>query len=166
MEFRNTGQSEGDLKKKIQKLFDEAKKKWPGVFSDESRIDLSPSHLSICVSGLQDVKLFNSNLQVIDEAFEYLVSKSSKGEKGQYFTPRHVIDMCVKMLNPKKGEYMIDAVADEKHFALFNELMPLNIQARYPDDKELLLKALTAGKSKDILKRTKGFYAWIRKLLK
>jgi type I restriction enzyme M protein len=108
LEFRNTGQSEGDLKKKIQKLFDDAKKKWPGVFPDESKIDLSPSHLSICVSSLQDVKLFNSNLQVIDEAFEYLVSKSAKGEKGQYFTPRHVIDMCVKMLNPKRGEYMID----------------------------------------------------------
>nr|HPG29522.1 N-6 DNA methylase [bacterium] len=73
-----------------------------------SKILLSPSHLSVCVSGLQDVKLFNSNLQVVDEAFEYLVNKSSKGEKGQYFTPRHVIDMCVKMLNPKKGEYMID----------------------------------------------------------
>jgi type I restriction enzyme M protein len=111
LEFRNTGQSEGDLKKKIQKLFDEAKKKWPGVFPDEGRIDLSPSHLSVCVSSLQDVKLFNSNLQVIDEAFEYLVSKSSKGEKGQYFTPRHVIDMCVKMLNPKKGEYMIDTAS-------------------------------------------------------
>jgi type I restriction enzyme M protein len=111
LEFRNTGQSEGDLKKKIQKLFDEAKEKWPGVFPDESKIDLSPSHLSVCVSSLQDVKLFNSNLQVIDEAFEYLVSKSSKGEKGQYFTPRHVIDMCVKMLNPKPGEYMIDTAS-------------------------------------------------------
>jgi len=111
LEFRNTGQSEGELKKKIQKLFDEAKKKWPGVFLDESKIDLTPSHLSICVSSLQDVKLFNSNLQVIDEAFEYLVNKSSKGEKGQYFTPRHVIDMCVKMLNPQKGEYMIDTAS-------------------------------------------------------
>lgn len=111
LEFRNTGQPEGDLKRKIQKLFDEAKKEWPGVFPDESKIDLSPSHLSICVSSLHDVKLFNSNLQVIDEAFEYLVSKSSKGEKGQYFTPRHVIDMCVKMLNPEPGEYMIDTAS-------------------------------------------------------
>ena len=118
LEFRNTGQSEGDLKKKIQKLFDEAKKKWHGVFPEESRIDLSPSHLSICVSSLQDVKLFNSNLQVIDEAFEYLVSKSSKGEKGQYFTPRHVIDMCVKMLNPKKGEYMIDTASGSCGFTV------------------------------------------------
>ncbi len=118
LEFRNTGQSEGDLKKKIQKLFDEAKEKWSGVFPDESKIDLSPSHLSICVSSLQDVKLFNSNLQVIDEAFEYLVSKSSKGEKGQYFTPRHVIDMCVKMLNPKPGEYMIDTASGSCGFTV------------------------------------------------
>jgi type I restriction enzyme M protein len=108
MEFRNTGQSDSDLKKKIQSLFDEAKEKWSGIFPTDSKIELTPSHLSICISGLQDVKLFNSNLQVIDEAFEYLVNKSSKGEKGQYFTPRHVIDMCVKMLNPKAGEYMID----------------------------------------------------------
>ena len=118
LEFRNTGQSEGELKKKIQKLFDEAKKKWTGVFPDESKIDLSPSHLSICVASLQDIKLFNSNLQVIDEAFEYLVSKSSKGEKGQYFTPRHVIDMCVKMLNPKRGEYMIDTASGSCGFTV------------------------------------------------
>ena len=118
LEFRNTGQSEGELKNKIQRLFNEAKKKWPGVFPDESKIDLSPSHLSICVSSLQDVKLFNSNLQVIDEAFEYLVSKSSKGEKGQYFTPRHIIDMCVKMLNPKKGEYMVDTAAGSCGFTV------------------------------------------------
>ena len=57
---------------------------------------------------MQDIKLFNSNLQIIDEAFEYLVKKTSKGEKGQFFTPRHVIDMCVKMIDPKKGETMID----------------------------------------------------------
>jgi type I restriction enzyme M protein len=111
MEFRNTGQTETELYKKIQSLFDKAKMKWPGVFSEGSSFDLSRSHLAVCVSSLQDVKLFNSNLMVIDEAFEYLVTKNSKGEKGQYFTPRYVIDMCVKMLNPKRGEYMIDTAA-------------------------------------------------------
>ena len=111
MEFRNTGQTTTELKRKIQKLFNEAKQEWPGVFPEGSTFDLSDSHLSICVSSLQDVKLFNSNLLVIDEAFEYLVSKSAKGEKGQYFTPRHVIDMCVQMLNPQPGEYMIDTAS-------------------------------------------------------
>ena len=111
MEFRNTGQTDSELKLKIQNLFNNAKNQWKGVFPEYSTFELSDSHLSVCVSSLQDVKLFNSNLQIVDEAFEYLVSKSAKGEKGQYFTPRHVIDMCVKMLNPKRGEYMIDTAA-------------------------------------------------------
>ncbi len=111
MEFRNSGQTDAELKRKIQGLFDEAKDEWPGVFLEGTEFELSDSHLAICVSSLQDIKLFNSNLIVVDEAFEYLVNKSAKGEKGQYFTPRHVIDMCVKMLNPKKGEYMIDTAS-------------------------------------------------------
>ncbi len=118
LEFRNTGQSESELKNKIQKLFNEAKSKWPGVFDESSQLQLSPSHLSVSISSLQDIKLFNSNLQIIDEAFEYLVNKSSKGEKGQYFTPRHVIDMCVKMLNPKAGEYMVDTAAGSCGFTV------------------------------------------------
>lgn len=111
LEFRNYGDTESELKSKIQSLFERAKNKWEGVFSDDSKIMLTPSHLSVCVSSLQDVKLFNSNLDVVDEAFEYLINKSSKGEKGQYFTPRYVIDMCVKMLNPKEEETMIDTAS-------------------------------------------------------
>jgi len=111
LEFRNYGDTETELKDKIQKLFDKAKGKWEGVFSDDSKIELTASHLSICLSSLQDVKLFNSELDVVDEAFEYLINKSSKGEKGQYFTPRYVIDMCVRMLNPKESETMIDTAS-------------------------------------------------------
>jgi type I restriction enzyme M protein len=111
LEFRNYGDTEYELKTKIQVLFDKARTKWEGVFPDSSKVELTPSHLSICVSSLQDVKLFNSNLDVVDEAFEYLINKSSKGEKGQYFTPRYVIDMCVKMLNPQEHETIIDTAA-------------------------------------------------------
>jgi len=116
LEFRNTGQTEAALKTKIQDLFEKAKKKWEGVFSEDAKISLTPSHLSVCVSSLENVKLFNSNLDVIDEAFEYLINQSSKGEKGQYFTPRYVIDLCVKMLNPQEDEYMIDTAAGSSGF--------------------------------------------------
>lgn len=111
LEFRNYGETEAELKDKIQKLFDKAKEKWEGVFGDSAKITLTPSHLAICISSLEGIKLFNSNLDVVDEAFEYLINKSSKGEKGQYFTPRYVIDMCVKMLNPQAHENMIDTAA-------------------------------------------------------
>lgn len=107
LRFRNQNTA-AQLKVAIQNLFDDAKKKWPGVFLDDERIRLSPDHLQVCVGSLEEWKLFNSNLDVIDDAFEYLISKSSKREKGQYFTPRWVIDMCVKMMNPKEGETVVD----------------------------------------------------------
>ncbi len=109
--FKNYGDTETELRAKIQDLFDKARKKWKGIFSDDAKIDLTPSHLAVCVASLEKVKLFNSNLDVVDEAFEYLINKSSKGEKGQYFTPRYVIDMCVKMLNPQEQETLIDTAA-------------------------------------------------------
>ena len=93
MQFRNTGQTDSELRGKIQSLFQRAVAHWPGVFSDSATFELTDSHLAVCVSSLQDVKLFDSNLMVLDEAFEYLVVKAAKGEKGQYFTPRHVIDV-------------------------------------------------------------------------
>ena len=116
LEFYNSGQTETELKEKIQALFDAAKKKWRGVFKTDDKITLTGSHLMVCVSYLERYKLFNSNLDVVDEAFEYLINQSSKGEKGQYFTPRYVIDMCVKMLNPKEDESMIDTAAGSSGF--------------------------------------------------
>lgn len=118
LQFRNNGDTDFELKEKIQSLFDEAKKKWEGVFSEESKILLSPSHLAVCVSTLQDIKLFNNNLDVIDDAFEYLMSKSQKGEKGQYFTPRYVIDMCVKMMNPTINDKIIDTACGSSGFTV------------------------------------------------
>jgi type I restriction enzyme M protein len=117
LRFRNQNTA-AQLKVSIQNLFDDAKKKWPGVFLDDERIRLSPDHLQVCVGSLEEWKLFNSNLDVIDDAFEYLVSKSSKGEKGQYFTPRWVIDMCVKMMNPKEGETVIDTACGSAGFTV------------------------------------------------
>lgn len=73
LKFRNSGETDFELKEKIQRLFDDAKKKWEGVFTDESKILLSPSHLAVCVATLQDIKIFNNNLDVVDDAFEYLM---------------------------------------------------------------------------------------------
>lgn len=127
-EFRNLEfRSRGDAyhtKEVINELFKKAKNKRPWIFEQGDPLRITDeNHLQICVWFLQNVKLFNSNLQVIDEAFEYLVNKSSKWEKGQYFTPRNVIDMCVYMMNPQSTEYMIDTACGSCWFTvhtLFN----------------------------------------------
>jgi Type I restriction-modification system methyltransferase subunit len=67
---------------------------------------------------LRKIKLFNSNLQIIDEAFEYLIPQVSKKKEGQFFTSRPVIDMVVKMLNPKASEFIIDPACGSAGFLL------------------------------------------------
>ena len=53
LEFYNSGQTETELKEKIQALFDAAKKKWRGVFKTDDKITLTGSHLMVCVSYLE-----------------------------------------------------------------------------------------------------------------
>lgn len=123
LEFRSRGDAH-HTKEVINELYQKAKDKWQGIFEKGEPLRITDeNHLQICVGFLQNVKLFNSNLQVIDEAFEYLVNKSAKGEKGQYFTPRNVIDMCVYMMNPQSNEFMIDTACGSCGFTvhtLFN----------------------------------------------
>lgn len=117
LRFRNTNTA-AQLKANIQAVFDDARKEWPGVFADDEKVKLTADHLQVCVGSLEEWKLFNSNLDVVDEAFEYLVNKSAKGEKGQYFTPRWVIDMCVKMMNPQEDETCIDTACGSAGFTV------------------------------------------------
>ncbi len=102
-------------------LFKNAIKEWPNIFNPLTKIDLTPEQLQICVPFLEEIKLFGSGkdtLEIIDRAFEHLITEVSKGQKGQYFTPRNVIKMCVKMLNPKKDEYIIDPACGSGGFLL------------------------------------------------
>lgn len=102
-------------------LFRNAIKEWPDTFELSDRIKLTPDRLSICVPFLENVRLFElgkGELEIIDQAFEHLITEVSKGKKGQYFTPRHVIKVCVKMLNPKEEEYIIDPACGSGGFLL------------------------------------------------
>jgi type I restriction enzyme M protein len=102
----------------INELFKKSIKKWPGTFYEQENISLSPEHLSIVVGELERTRLFGSDLSIVDEAFEYLIPEVAKGKKGQYFTPRHVIAMAVKMLDPKPAEYVMDPAAGSGGFLI------------------------------------------------
>jgi len=118
LEFFVGDRSAEEVKIAITNLLDGAKREWPGVFEPTDKIELRNDHLKVCVSFLEKIKLFNSNLQIIDEAFEYLIPQVSKKKEGQFFTPRPVIDMVVKMLNPKANEFVIDPACGSAGFLL------------------------------------------------
>lgn len=67
------------------------------------------------------------------------------------------------ILSEKSG---LDAILPVEYVSFLNELMPLNIQARYPEDKDLLLKSLNAKKCRTLYSKTEEFFSWTKKLLK
>lgn len=103
---------------RINKLFKKASAEWPGVFDESENIKLRKDHLAVCVGPIEGVRLMGSNLRIMDDAFEYLLPTEAKKKKGQFFTPRHVVEMCVRMLNPKKKEYVMDPACGSGGFLL------------------------------------------------
>ncbi len=103
---------------RINKLFHKAMEEWPGVFDENENIKLRKDHLQVCIGPIEGVRLLGSNLRIMDDAFEYLLPTEAKKKKGQFFTPRHVVEMCVRMLNPKKTEFVMDPACGSAGFLL------------------------------------------------
>ena len=103
---------------RINALFHKAAEEWPGIFRDGEDIELTKRHLQVCVGPIEGVRLMGSNLRVMDDAFEYLLPTEAKKKKGQFFTPRHVVEMCVRMLNPRPNEYVLDPACGSAGFLL------------------------------------------------
>jgi type I restriction enzyme M protein len=103
-----TYQGESETFRAIGSLLREAEKAWPGILETSVDSKLTPEHLEVCVEALQQHRLSDAGFEVMDGLFEFLVAKGSKGAKGQYFTPRHVVELCVRLLKPTAQDVILD----------------------------------------------------------
>ena len=92
----------------INELLARASSRWPGIVEGDPQSHLTDEHLTICVEEIMNQSISDTNLEVLDGFFEYLVSHVAKGAKGQYFTPRQIVDCCVKIVNPLPTESVLD----------------------------------------------------------
>jgi type I restriction enzyme M protein len=110
-------ETDGETFVKVSGLLREANKGWPGVLV-ATEPALTPEHLAVCVGVLARHRISDNNLEVLDSFFEFLVSKSAKGAKGQYFTPRYVVELCVRMLRPGADETVLDPACGSAGFLI------------------------------------------------
>lgn len=103
---------------RINSLFKKACEEWSGIFRVNEDIELAIRHLQVCIGPIEGLRLMGSNLRIMDDAFEYLLPTEAKKKKGQFFTPRHVVEMCVRMLNPTRKEYVMDPSCGSGGFLL------------------------------------------------
>lgn len=111
-------ESPEEARDRIGKLFDRSKQRWSGVFQEGEEIRLTDESLAFCVSALQKAYLLKSDADVLGAAFEVMINPGMKGDKGQYFTPRHVIRMCIEILDPQDGETFFDPACGSGGFLI------------------------------------------------
>lgn len=111
---------------RINSILAQVAERWKGILPDVPRSALTDEHLAICVEALQGHSLLETSLEVLDGAFEYLVSQVAKGNKGQYFTPRHVVEFCVRAIDPSPSDLVADPACGSGGFLLhaFNRVRP------------------------------------------
>jgi len=103
---------------RVRKLFSTYKERHPDVFTSGEEITASDDQLSIVISQLQGSNFLDAPYDVIGTAYEVYVATHLKGERGQYFTNRLVINMMVKMLNPSSKDIILDPACGSGGFLI------------------------------------------------
>lgn len=103
---------------RVRKLFYSVRDRYKDVFSSTEEITASNSQLAIVISQLQQYSFIDSPHDVIGTAYEIYVASHLKGERGQYFTNRLVVNMMVKMANPTAKDIILDPACGSGGFIL------------------------------------------------
>ncbi|MCI9422973.1 MAG: N-6 DNA methylase [Dorea sp.] len=88
---------------------------WPGVLID-TKLKILDEQFSVCIDIIKNFSFTEDGYEGIDSIFEYIISREKKGTKGQFFTPRYLVDFCVDILNPKPNESILDPAAGSGSF--------------------------------------------------
>ena len=87
------------LKTRIEKLFNAVKRHYPYIFPRRADdIELDNRSLAYTVAELQKFNFQETKSDIKGEAYEEIVSVTSRRDHGAFFTPRNVCDMAVGMV--------------------------------------------------------------------
>ena len=106
-----------DLYKRILNLYEEGRKKDKEVFRDDIR--LTPQRVRTIVGYLQGINLSKTDLDSKGRAFETFMGSYFRGDFGQFFTPRKVVDFIVKCLPINNESKVLDSSCGSGGFLLF-----------------------------------------------
>lgn len=95
--------------KRIGKIFDRVKKKHSRIFERNEGIKLTTRSLSYIVAELQKYSLLDTNIDIKGKAYEEIVGANLRGDRGEFFTPRNVMQMAVSMINTTMAETVLDS---------------------------------------------------------
>ena len=128
-----------------QNLFEKTKQQFANdhLFDDNAKIEIRENSFEQIVKELEIYNLSTTSDDVKGIAFEQFLGKTFRGELGQFFTPRTIVDFMVSILDPQEGELVCDPCCGSggfliKAFEYVREKIEKDIEEQKESIKEQL----------------------------
>ncbi len=104
----------------VQRLFEDVKEEFEtdNIFEENEKIKLRERSFEQIVKELEIYNLTSTSADVKGIAFEKFLGRTFRGELGQFFTPRVIVDFIVDLLEPKENELICDPCAGSGGFLI------------------------------------------------
>lgn len=129
----------------FQLLFQQTKDEFASdeIFEKSEKMRIKESSFESILKELEAYNLATIDDDVKGVAFESFLSKTFRGELGQFFTPRTVVDFMVGILDPKEGERICDPCCGSGGFLIKAfEYVKAKIKEEHPSDVDWRISEL------------------------
>lgn len=140
-------------------LFDQTKKEYKAdqIFEEDERVNLKSATVREIVRLLERYNLSDTSEDIKGIAFERFLGRTFRGEIGQFFTPRTIVEFMVQMVDPKEGDVICDPASGSggfliRFFEIVREQIMADVDRQYRKFKrEIDGKRLSAAKRAELL---------------
>jgi type I restriction enzyme M protein len=128
------------------------------IFEPDEEIRLRPATGREIVKLLERYNLSDTSEDIKGIAFERFLGRTFRGEIGQFFTPRTIVEFMIRMVDPKEGEIICDPASGSggfliRFFEIVREQILAEVDAEYQAFKaEIATKKLSETKQAEALR--------------
>lgn len=99
----------GDISARTKiELISLLKEKYPQSCENFDDFSLSNSDIAAVLDTLNNISLLNAPSHIIGDAFQAIIGPRIRGDKGQFFTPKELVECLVEIIAPSSGSVVID----------------------------------------------------------
>ena len=138
----------GELFKRTKKIYKDDK-----IFEDDEEIRLRPATGREIVKLLERYNLSDTSEDIKGIAFERFLGRTFRGEIGQFFTPRTIVEFMIRMMSPKEGNIICDPASGSGGFLIrFFEIVREQILTAADADYQAFKASVEEKKLSDVKK--------------
>jgi type I restriction enzyme M protein len=100
---QRTSKGHKAVESRLQELFQNVCEEYGYIFGKEEEINLKPNVIAYIVTELQKYSLLETDFDYKGQAYEEIVGTNSRGDRGEFFTPRNLCNLAVNIIKEIVG---------------------------------------------------------------